>query len=354
MKLTRVLDRKKTKEEIKLKTTNEHFMYSDYIPAASKENKDRIDAQDNPSDKIISGQDLLRYTRVGNILHSKKFIITAPATAKISGIFTEIIKHDITSVPIYDSSSKKYLAFVDIIDIACYILNHTTLADVSEINVDVLKHATDVPCSRIANLSERNPFTPIGSEASLDIAIELILKYSVHRLAVLDSDGTLVTVLTQSQIINFLSEHLDKFPKLCQTKVGDIQLGYTSDLWVATLDQKTSETIELMRSKKISGVPIVDEDKKIVGAFSLSDLKALGSDFSNINLLVKEVKDFPKRQSTRRNTPVFVLPSSTIEELVHKIIDTKVHRVFVTEINGKPIGVIVLSTLLKLFLEHPE
>jgi len=264
----------------------------------------------------------------------------------------KIIDSNITSVPIYDNRTKQYLGFVDIIDIASYILNHASEREIKESPTNALNKIGLIRCDQIVNLSQRNPYTAIGSEVTVETAIELILKYSVHRLAIIDADGSPVTLLTQSRLIQFLAENLDKFPKLCKKTVDDFKLGYKNVVSI-TQNQSIRSAVELMNTNSISGVPIVDSQNKIVGTFSHSNLKVLGHDFSKFNHLYDAVLDFMKLDGNS-HTPHLVLPSTTIEQLVNIIVRTKVHRLFVIDNSGNTIGVIVLSTLLKLFLENTE
>jgi len=326
-------------------------MYSDYIPTERKETKTLLEKLDNPPVNIKTGRDLLRHVRVAT-LYTNNGVISASSQESITSVFAKIIDNNITSVPIYDSRTRHYLGFVDIIDIASYILNHASEREIKESTTDTLNKIGLIRCDQIANLSQRNPYIAIGSEVTVDTAIELILKYSVHRLAIVNSDGSPVMLVTQSRLIQFLAENLDKFPKLCKKTVDDFKLGYKNVLSI-TQNQSIRSAVELMNNNSVSGVPIVDSQHKIVGTFSHANLRVLGHDFSKFNHLYNTVVDFMKLDNNS-NVPLLVLPSTTIEQLVNIIIRTKVHRVFVIDNSGKPIGVIVLSTLLKLFLENPE
>jgi len=326
-------------------------MYSDYIPTAPKETKTLLEKLDNPPINIKTGRDLLRCVATSLTL-SNNGVVTASSHENISSVFGKIIENNITSVPVYDSRTKNYLGFVDIIDIATYILNHVPESEIkhSPDNVHALNKIGSIRCDQIVNLSQRNPYIAIGSEATVGTAIELILKYSVHRLAIIDAEGSPVTLLTQSRLVQFLAENLDKFPKLCKKCVADFKLGYTNVVSI-TQDQSIRSAIELMHKNCVSGVPIVDSENKIIGTFSHSNLRVLKYDFSNFNILYNTVAEFMKLDN---KSPVLVLQSTTIEQLVNSIIHTKVHRVFVIDSRGKPIGIIVLSTLLRLFLENLE
>jgi len=327
-------------------------MYSDYIPTQRKETKTLLEKLDNPPVNIKTGRDLLGHIRVSKTLYSNNGVISASSQESICSVFAKIIDNHITSVPIYDNRTKHYLGFVDIIDIASYILNHASEREIKESPTNALNKIGSIRCDQIANLAQRNPYTAIGSEVTVDTAIELILKYSVHRLAIIDPDGSPVTLLTQSRLVQFLAENLDKFPKLCKKTVDDFKLGYKNVVSI-TQNQSIRSAVELMNTNSISGVPIVDSQNKIVGTFSHSNLKVLGHDFSKFNHLYDAVLDFMKLDGNS-HTPHLVLPSTTIEQLLNIIVRTKVHRLFVIDNSGNTIGVIVLSTLLKLFLENTE
>jgi CBS-domain-containing membrane protein len=49
-----------------------------------------------------------------------------------------------------------------------------------------------------------DPFLPVESNAPLLEALNLMVKWGVHRIPIVDAEGELITILSQSQVTAFM------------------------------------------------------------------------------------------------------------------------------------------------------
>jgi len=210
----------------------------------------------------------------------------------------------------------------------------------------------NLKCIDIIDLSSKNPYYAVEETASLQDAIDLLVKWSVHLLPIVDSEnGDLKTLFTQSQMISFLQKHITKAPFAHKT-ISALNLGI-KDVISINHNEMTIKAFRLIFEKKIQGIAILDDNGSIVGNISASDLKIIGHTASLLPILLKPLKEFSTLLPTNKMIPgpVNVSPSNTIEELFFKINLTKVHRVYVVD-QRNLIGVISLLDLLSLFANH--
>jgi len=126
---------------------------------------------------------------------------------------------------------KKYIGFIGINDVVAMIVREFTVVEI-ETNRDNLlalfnskSDFQNLKCTDIIDLSSKNPYYPVDENASLQDAINLLVKWSVHLIPIVDSEnGELKTLLTQSQVISFLQKHIDKAP-FAQKIISTLQLG---------------------------------------------------------------------------------------------------------------------------------
>lgn len=57
--------------------------------------------------------------------------------------------------------------------------------------------------------STRDPFLPVDVNASLEFLVNNFLRYGIHRVALKEGDK-IVGLVSQSDVVRFLSEHADK------------------------------------------------------------------------------------------------------------------------------------------------
>jgi len=105
-----------------------------------------------------------------------------------------------------------------------------------------------VKCLDIVDMSSRNPFFPIDEKASLQDAIDMIVRWGVHRLPVVNSEGELVTLLTQSHIISFLQKNISQFP-FASKKLSELNLG-VKEVISAHMSDKAVDAFKIIAEKK--------------------------------------------------------------------------------------------------------
>ena len=105
----------------------------------------------------------------------------------------------------------------------------------------------------------------VRPDATLQEAANKMRSLDIGPLPVCDGEK-LVGVLTDRDItVRATAEGLD--PK--QTRVRDVM---SKELITCLEDQDVKEAAELMQSKQIRRVPILNKDKRLVGMLSLGDL----------------------------------------------------------------------------------
>ena len=104
----------------------------------------------------------------------------------------------------------------------------------------------------------------IDKETLLVRAIDLLLKNSVSGLPVVDEQKKLIGIITEHDIVNFaFSGNADT------TRVKEAM---TTDVLAFSPDKKLSEIINCFASRRIRRVPIVDDDRRLIGIVSRRDI----------------------------------------------------------------------------------
>jgi len=304
-------------------------------------------------------KDLLQKTQVGSLFpETLSTIVTVTDNDSLSTAFRTLIENNILSVPVWSVHKHRFTAFIDMLDIVAVC--------VDELTEDQLCHDTDLTSlmekvdslqnkkvGELANFSGRNPFYAVESTAPLHIAIKLMNKWKVHRIPVVDSEGTLISVLTQSHVVHWLSNHMYQFSDLIWKTLEQLEIGPTEVISVSH-DQKAIEAFKLIYSKKVSAVAVVDENGVLIGNISASDLKLIGYNAKLVSRLFYPIPEFLKvitaNKEACRHTFQGILAvqkDSTMGDVVQKLVSTHTHRVYVVDNDQKPIGVISNLEVLK-------
>jgi len=166
----------------------------------------------------------------------------------------------------------------------------------------------------------------------------------LHRFSVVDGANNLVTVATQSQILKLLHRNIQVFHTSSKKTIGDLKLGYREVQKVHDT-QIAVEAFKTIIDNKVSGLAVVDLKGDIIGSISDAALLRITSD--SLNKLWFSIHEFLDLDHS--SGPVCVDPSTTIEELVKKIVERKIHRVYIVNEKNTILGVISLIDIIEFF-----
>lgn len=95
----------------------------------------------------------------------------------------------------------------------------------------------------------------------------------------------------------------------------------------------------------------MDEENKIVGNISLSDFKDIGFRVDQFPKLFIPISTYLKKKNEGRNVPklVWAKDTTSLNDLLTQFRIDGVHRIYITEERGDPIGVVTMTDVMVLF-----
>lgn len=215
----------------------------------------------------------------------------------------------------------------------------------------------------------RDPCPSLHGDYTTLHALEQMARDNVQSLVTMHNEGKIGGILTQSMVVSFLRQTKAKWGDTFRTKTVSTFRG----LKPANKLKKVLETDTAMNAfltmelEGVNGLPVVDAEGVLVDCISIRDLRGVGANGSSFHRLffaVSTFKDLVRREYPRLAPPthyshkpspvsaVYVTPSATLEEVIDKMSDGNLHRVFIcsdeSHRKGRPIvvGVIAQSDVL--------
>ncbi|KAI7900264.1 uncharacterized protein BX663DRAFT_518067 [Cokeromyces recurvatus] len=314
-------------------------------------------------------------------------VITIDGSLPIEEACDVLINNNISSAPVYypdvktvtNSSivhARSYVGMFDYGDVIAYILlvlqNMPPPGDEEESRLDegkgeseltfeirdILHRALEgreVPVKLASDLSQKNPFYSIMPEATLLSVVEEFA-YGTHRVCVLNPDGTIKGILSQSTVARYLFENQRHFPDIeCMMNKTLRQLGLgVSDVIAVNADSPVLDALELMSKYSISSVAVLGHMGIVLGNISMTDVKHVIKSYRH-QLLWKTCFQFVSLVRTQQGIddgqdrlPVFdVRLDTTLGFTVAKLLATKSHRVWVIDEREKAIGVVSITDVMR-------
>jgi len=315
----------------------------------------------NPRDFISpSFRQLLSSKTLGTIVPQLGSIIIARSNESIASVFKKLIDYKILSVPLLNVETNQYVAFLDLLDLLAVLVDSLGLQQRS--NWPLIEHwmaqvQFQAPCIQLVHKSQRNPWYVIASGQPLDVAIQQMAKYNVHRLAVSDLQNNFISVLTQSHIIQWLASHLNDSPNvgygpLADLTVEELKLGYRPVITIRE-DKLALDAFLLIHQQGVSAVAVVDQHNRLFGIISVSDLKDIGYSANMLTKLFIPTGQFirNKLEGAQHQYAYYVTRDDTVRQVLELMKRHKIHRVFVVNnaAERKLIGVVATNDILALF-----
>lgn len=113
----------------------------------------------------------------------------------------------------------------------------------------------------------------VSGEDSLFEACNILLKYQLHRLPVLDPGKTMVIgVLTHKAILQHIVEYFVDDPSMYKQTPEEVGVGTFKCVQTVTYETKLADVLEKLARQNVSAVPIIDNDGVVVDIYTREDV----------------------------------------------------------------------------------
>jgi CBS domain-containing protein len=305
---------------------------------------------------------------------------------------TLLWENNIMGAPVYDQETEEYVGMFDTRDIlSCVIDAHREFIAIGghhhspgedthvvhdvDIRIDDHKTRRDLIAKALQHikvnakppspgaitvtyLAARNPMTPFMTNDSplLDVCKVLECRQK-HRVPITDSSSgkrICTGIITQSGLVAFIASKCP--PGSLDVKMSDAGLEYKKTVVKIVDTASASDAFELLDSKRLSGIAVVDEDGKLIGNTSARDIKNAVMDAGRTNMELDILSYLAHvRQSqlmlNDKYPSCHVHEDATVAHVVNLLAKTGYHRVFVVDEDMKPVGVVSFADIIKFFIE---
>jgi CBS domain-containing protein len=186
----------------------------------------------------------------------------------------------------------------------------------------------------VSDIMTKKVVTCAPTDTILDVQ-RLLVNNHVTRVVVVNEKNESVGIITQKDIVGFLL--VDKSRRgIEEIKVEEVM---SKNLVTVKPDVAVSEVAKIMVGKKISSLVIVDDEGKLNGLVTKSDITAY---FAHKAANVYKVDDFMSPN------PIIVRPLHSMFLPISLMHEHRISRVVVVDDRNEPVGIITLSDVTML------
>jgi len=159
-----------------------------------------------------------------------------------------------------------------------------------------------------------------------------------------------VRYLSQSDVVSFICQHMEQLGEVKNYKARTL-INADRKLITVIPSQTAWSAFRKLASAKTTVAPVLDEHKKIVANLSVSDIRGLTTE--TLPDLLLPVSEYLKKYHRGQIPKVIsVGPMDTLETILPKIVENRIHNIWVLDTDGKLIGLVSLTDIIRsVFLE---
>ncbi|XP_075872773.1 5'-AMP-activated protein kinase subunit gamma-1 isoform X4 [Nelusetta ayraudi] len=279
-------------------------------------------------------------------------LVIFDTTLQVKKAFFALVANGLRAAPLWDNKSQRFVGMLTITDfiniLHCYY--KSPLVQMYELENHKIETWRDVylQCASRFLIS-------ISPEASLFEAIYSLLKHKIHRLPVIDPvSGNVLHILTHKRILKFLHIFGKRVPKpaFVWKQIQELGIGTFRDIAVVRQTQTLQDALSIFVDRRVSALPVVDEEGKVVSLYSRFDVINLAAQktYNNLDMTMEEAS---RRRMCFIEGVIKCYPDETLDTVIDRIVKAEVHRLVLVDRADIVRGIISLSDLLQAMVLTP-
>ncbi|XP_075213258.1 SNF4/AMP-activated protein kinase gamma subunit isoform X1 [Lycorma delicatula] len=265
--------------------------------------------------------------------------------------FFALVYNGVRAAPLWDSQQQRFVGMLTITDFIkilqmYYTSPSVTMEELEEHKLDTWRNVLKAQVKELVSISP---------DASLYDAIKTLIHNRIHRLPVIDPEtGNVLYILTHKRILRFLFLYINDLPKpsYMNKTLNELRIGTFENIETASPDTSIILALKKFVERRVSALPMVDEEGRLVDIFAKFDVINLAAEKTYNNLDVSLQKANEHRNEWFEGVHKCRL-DETLFTVMEKIVRAEVHRLVVTDDDDKVIGILSLSDLLLYLVLRP-
>lgn len=290
------------------------------------------------------------YHKCYDLIPTSAKLVVFDTQLLVKKAFFALVYNGVRAAPLWDSKEQKFVGMLTITDfiriLHMYYKNaETHIDELEEHRLETWRNVLDDVKDLVA----------IGPDASLFDAIRTLLHNRIHRLPVIDPEtGNVLYIITHKRLLRFLFLYIHDLPKpkYFSESIYDLSIGSYENIEVGKHSMPIIEALRKFVDKRISALPIVDDDGKLIDIYAKFDVINLAAEktYDNLDLTLKEANE---HRNEWFEGVYKCQKTDSLYDVMEKIVKAEVHRLVVVNEDDRVEGVVSLSDILAFLVLRP-
>jgi len=201
---------------------------------------------------------------------------------------------------------------------------------------------------KTADEAQRFHFPHVPETTNLRDLLRVLSHPHVNRLAVVNAEGRVSAVITQSTVVKYLARHTEAIHSIAQLQVS--ALPESRPMYSVHYRLPVIEAFDFLIRHHVGGVGFVNESGALEGNLSVKDIKFGLTHFETLLLPVDEFNHRLRQSSVFTYPPaVYIRRNDNVGKLLGKFAAARLHRLYTEDEGSAPQenGVISVGDVVK-------
>jgi len=293
---------------------------------------------------------MLATTTIGPLVADKTHTFTATSKDSIETVLGKLCVHELLSLPIVDAGNGQILGVVSVFDLLIFLAwgPYFESGELDKSTATSLKNL-DRPITQLLGLTSESRRLWIAEPTMTLTTLLEPFSNGIHRVLVpqKDDDGkSTYRVLSQTDVVSYIYKHKQDISQIISKKLSELGIKQKP---VITISNETSalEGFKTMTVEKVPALAIVDNNNRLVGNLSASDLRGITT--KRIKKVVQPVTEFLETMHGALREPITITLNDTLDTTMSRFVYEGVHRLWIVDEKKKPVGCVSLTDVFRIF-----
>ncbi|VDN01612.1 unnamed protein product [Thelazia callipaeda] len=298
----------------------------------------------------------MRAHKCYDLIPTSTKLVVFDTQLKVKKAFFALIYNGVRAAPLWDSKKQKFVGMLTISDFIRILHKYYTKNGSQSEGIQGLEqHEISTWREELERDGHLKPLASISPSESLYQAVHLLCKEKVHRLPVMEeSSGNIAFILTHKRLIKFLYLYVLDLPRpsFMDKTPRELGLGTWNNVSTITEDTPLIDVMGIFLSKRVSALPVLDKNGRVVDIYAKFDAINLAADksYNDLNITAREAL---KHRVDWFEGVRCCSPNDSLMTVVEMIVRAEVHRLVVVDDDKKVVGIISLSDILRFMVVEP-
>ncbi|KAK9500070.1 hypothetical protein O3M35_001408 [Rhynocoris fuscipes] len=233
-----------------------------------------------------------KFHRCYGLIPTSAKLVVFDTQLLVKKAFFALVYNGVRAAPLWDSNQHKFVGMLTITDFIKILQMHYSTG--SMVVDQMEEHKLDT--WRTVLKGQVPDLLSIGPDASLYDAIKTLIHNHIHRLPVIDPEtDNVLYILTHKRILRFLFLYINDLPRpsFMNKSLAELRIGTFENIETATEDTTIITALNKFIDRRVSALPIVDDEGRLVDIFAKFDVINLAAKktYDKLDVSLKQVNE---------------------------------------------------------------